>query len=373
MNFYLALFFLITVNFFGCYSNKPKGNFCSQDLIYETNTNTAGENAIKESAKYSINLYLGQDNQAVLASVDTATENLIIDAKDFAGTNTTKDSFVYNSGSSLSLASISRDEVDMVCGVNIRTNMLISASEYSVPNTLGLGFGNKKNNKSFFGQLVKDYNYPDMFSLALCGFKGRSNIILGGYDHKVDVRTIIPIIEKSSFVMPAVKILLADSKRSLGNFPKYDPLTKTGIKTILDSASAFLLLPVDMAERVVNEITTKASDIGIIDAFPSNFFSTQRGSTTKTIRFANEEQIRQFPKFEIEFLSIDGQKKYLELSPEYYFKAMDKEDPLVRTFAIRHTQSEVVLGQPFMENHYMLFDRQKGLVSFGDIDQACKR
>lgn len=373
MSFYLYLFFFITVNFFGCYSNKPKGSFCSQDLNYETNANTAGENAIKESAKYSINLYLGQDNQAVLASVDTATEDLVINAKDFNEVNIIKEPFVYNYGSSLSLATKARDEIDMVCGLNIRTNMLISASEYSVPNTLGLSFGNKKNNKSFFGQLVKDYNYPDMFSLALCGFKGRSNIILGGYDDKINLHTIIPIIEKSSFVMPAVKILLADTKRSLGSFPKYDPLTKSGIKTILDSASSFLLLPVDISNNVVNEIINKASDIGIIDSFPANFFSTQRGSTTKTIRFANEEQIRQFPKFEIEFLSIDDQKKYLELSPEYYFKAMDKQDPLVRTFAIRHTQSEVVLGQPFMENHYMLFDRQNGLISFGDIHQACKR
>ena len=365
----MKIFFLyfMLLSLISCYSQSPKTAFCKHKLIYETDYNTAGEKAFKEGASYKANIFAGENNDLFWVNIDTAAKDLVLGEPQSDSLENTAE-IPYNYGSSLVPIYPQKKNIDLVCGLNLHTDVLVSPKEYSTPNVLGLSYA--KN--SFFDQLVKNYNYEDMFSLALCGFNKGSFIILGGYDSSVPIISSIPIIEKSYFVVPALKLLLSDSKRVIGEFPRYDIDKKSGRKTILDSSSAFLLLPVEIAQEMLKEIISTADNIGIINAFPYNFFNTDRGSGIKLVKFADANQIRQFPTFEIEFLGLNNKKEYLDIKPEYYFKAMDKKDPLMRAFSIRHTQSDIVLGQPFMENYYMVFDRENGIVNFGDIAKVCK-
>ena len=360
------LYIVVMISLISCYTQSPKTTFCKNKLIYETNSNSAGEAAIKEGAAYKINLFTGDNNESVFANIDTAAKDLVLQETDEGLTQNNE--IIYHHGSSLIPVYPQKKEIDFVCGLDLNTDILVSSKEYSIPNVLGLSYANN----SFFDQLVQSYNYENMFSLALCGFKKGSFIILGGYDDSINIISRIHIIEKSSFVVPALKMLLADSKRVIGEFPHYDKNTKNEPKVILDSASTFLLLPVNIAQEMLKEIISTADKIGIINAFPYNFFNTDRGSGIKLVKFDNHNQIRQFPTFKIEFLGLNGKKEYLDIKPEYYFKTMEPKDELLRTFAIRHTQSDIVLGQPFMENYYMVFDRENGIISFGDINKACK-
>jgi hypothetical protein len=188
---------------------------------------------------------------------------------------------------------------------------------------------------------------------------------------KNQLHNIIRLKEKSSYVVPALALRRADTKEVLGYFPDYDPKTFGGTKTILDSGTSFNLLPTDMADKIATELIASARQRGLYNKLPKNFFRTDRGASTQVAKFNNLKQIRQFPSFEITFEGADGNVKALELSPLHYLKEMSTTDPLIRTFAIRESRGPIVLGQPFLENHYVVLDRKNALVAFGDIDHAC--
>ncbi len=179
------------------------------------------------------------------------------------------------------------------------------------------------------------------------------------------------MIDKTSYVVPAKTLRRADNKKLIAEFPQYDAKTHTGTRTIIDSASSFLLLPVNMAQSLSDEVKGTANSLNLIQRFPEGFFRTERSNSTKLVQFANLAQINQFPTLEITFVGSDGSQKNLEIPPDKYFKIMEKELPLLRTFAVRETAQEVVLGQPFLESHYTVFDRKNARIGFANIDLAC--
>lgn len=126
-----------------------------------------------------------------------------------------------------------------------------------------------------------------------------------------------------------------------------------------------------MATNLAHEIYSQADALGLMNQIPSGFFRIERSSSLKPVRFNNITQIRQLPWFEITFVGTDNKTKALELSPLHYLKEIDPADPLVRVFAIRETSGDVVLGQPFLENHYTYFDRAHARIGFAHIDLAC--
>lgn len=366
----------------GCLESGRGTSLCRTELTYTCNPFTQGEQSVHHASVYKAPLMVGSDDNLVEAIVDTASSDLVINNKSYEiGTDSALGAKPYGvtRGAQKSLAINAKDTLDVGCMENIKAQFALTAQEQTQDNYLGLAYTNakqqtgEKNDTSFFNQLRQQEQLDNEFSLALCGARSNSWILLGGIDDKLIpfIGNFIPIIEKTAYVVPAQNIRRADTKAVFGNFPGYDAADKTGIKTIIDSATSFLLLPSDMAQNLANEIYSQADALGFMNQIPSGFFRIERSSSLKPVRFNNITQIRQLPWFEITFVGTDNKTKALELSPLHYLKEIDPADPLVRVFAIRETSGDVVLGQPFLENHYTYFDRAHARIGFAHSDVAC--
>jgi hypothetical protein len=355
---------------------------CATDLEYITNINTYGIDTLTQSSAYMASLFVGADDSYISAKLDTGSSELVVNEDDFvAGVNTQlgKNGYSFNHGNKSTVAINAVDSMQIGCSATIDTRFAITSKNLATGNILGLAFGDTERlaheafNKPFFDQLVKSNGFKDVFSLSLCASRARSHVLFGGIDNKMKNRlnNMIPIIEKSSYVVPALTLRLADTKEVLGHFPVYNPKKHTGKKTILDTGVSFNLFPTEMAERAAEKVIARAKELGLYNKLPHGFFRTERSANSSVTRFRNLAQIRQFPSFEITFEGADGNIKALELSPLHYFKEMSNFDPLVRSFGIRESKGPIVLGQPFLENHYIVIDRKNALIAFGDINYAC--
>lgn len=378
---YLVRLGLMPLLFASCSGQKGISP-CAIDLEYTTNVNTYGIDALTKSSAYMASLFVGADDNYISAKLDTGSSYLVVNEQDFiAGINTQfgKSGYGFNYNNNASVAINVVDSLQVGCSTTIDARFAITSKNTPTGNILGLAFGDSQRlpheafNKPFFDQLVKSNNMKDVFSLSLCASRARSHVLFGGIDDKMKTRlgNKIPIIEKSSYVVPALSLRMADSKEVLGHFPHYNPKKRSGQKTILDSGTSFNLFPPEMAERAALEVTKRAKELGLYNKLPDGFFRTERSASSRVTRFKNLAQIRQFPSFEITFQGADGSIKALELSPLHYFKEMSNIDPLLRSFGIRESKGPIVLGQPFLENHYVVVDRKNALVAFGDIDYAC--
>lgn len=365
-----------------CSGNRVGSNKCATKLTYTTNQFTSGEQAVREAGQYLASFSMGADDFLVTATVDTAAANLVINANDYefgADSAAGRQPFIFRNGSNESYAINAKDSLDVGCLADINTRFALASKYSDAKNILGLAYGDpdhrphEKVSPPFFDQFVKTVGMDDVFSLALCGSRGNSRLILGGVDEDMKgfIGDFIPVIEKTAFVVPAERLKLAHNKRVLASFPHYDPITKTGARTLIDSGSSFLLLPTDMAKTLAEEVKKQANSLDLLQQFPEGFFRTERSTSTKVVHFAHLAQIRQFPSLEIDFRGADGKTKTLEISPLHYFKEMDNKDTLYRTFAVRESHGDVVLGQPFLENHYTFFDRKNATIGFANIGIAC--
>lgn len=382
MDFSRITLILISIFFLTACGNNRGSNKCTTELSYITNPFTSGEEAIRHASEYRANFIMGSDDFNVSGVVDTASADLVVNEANFIfgkQSSTGNVPFIVDSGVDRAIALNTKDEVDIGCLEDFSTRFVLTAKDPGTDNVIGLAFSDpdhhphEKKTVPFLAQLVKKAGIFDAFSLALCGPKGNSRLLLGGVDSFMErlLYNFIPIIEKTAYVVPALSLRFAETKKNVASFPLYDPSQKTGIRTIIDSASSFMLLPSDMALSMARHVQLAADDLMLSSKFPEGFFRTERSNSTKVARFLSPSQIRKFPTFEITFLGFDGKEKALELSPLHYFKEMDNDDPMIRTFAVRETNADVVLGQPFLENHYVFFDRNNARIGFGNIDLAC--
>lgn len=364
-----------------CSGNRGTSQ-CATKLSYVPNPHPSGQEAISNASIYFAELMTGSEDFFVRAKLDTGSSDLVINENNYVIGNETrrgKKPYVFENQEAKSIAVNSVDIFSVGCAVEVMGKFNLTAQAFPTPNILGLAFGDtarlphEAKVEPFFDQLVKKQGFNDVISLALCGQRGGSRVLLGGIDEKMDVGLgkFIPIIEKSSYVVPALTLRRADNKQFIGAFPSYDPETKSGRKTILDSGTSFNLFPIDLAVAMTKEVMAFAKEQNVPNIFPEGFFRTERSTSTKLARFGSLIHLKQFPSFEITFYGSDGKTKALALAPEHYFKEMDLEDPLVRAYGIRETESEVILGQPFLENHYVVFDRHQGRIGFGNINVAC--
>jgi len=301
---------------------------CATDLEYITNINTYGIDTLTQSSAYMASLFVGADDSYISAKLDTGSSELVVNEDDFvAGVNTQlgKNGYSFNHGNKSTVAINAVDSMQIGCSATIDTRFAITSKNLATGNILGLAFGDTERlaheafNKPFFDQLVKSNGFKDVFSLSLCASRARSHVLFGGID--------------------------------------------TGV--------SFNLFPTEMAERAAEKVIARAKELGLYNKLPHGFFRTERSANSSVTRFRNLAQIRQFPSFEITFEGADGNIKALELSPLHYFKEMSNFDPLVRSFGIRESKGPIVLGQPFLENHYIVIDRKNALIAFGDINYAC--
>ncbi|HXW52624.1 MAG TPA: pepsin-like aspartic protease [Myxococcota bacterium] len=355
---------------------------CATPLTYVTNKHTSGEQALKGAALYVGELPVGSSDTAILAIIDTASANLVVNEKSFDfgdDTVTGRRDFIFDNGHAQSVTKNAKDDLDIACVADFPVRFSLTAKERPTPNYLGLAFKDSKRHPheaksvSFFDQLVRREDFDNVFSLALCGVRGNSRVVLGGIDDRMIslVGHFIPMMEKTAYVVPAVSLRRGDTKKVLGEFPLYDTRNQSGTRTIIDSTSAFLMLPSAMATALASEIESVANGIGLLPLLPPGFFRTERFNAVRVAQFHNLAQLRQFPPIEITFIGADGKIKALEISPLRYLKEMDNTDPMQRTFAVREATEDIILGQPFLESHYMFFDRKNGRIGFANIDIAC--
>lgn len=359
-------------------------NPCATPLSYQTNVLASGDDALKYLSIYRAPIIVGENNFKVSAIVDTGSANLIINERDYyysLSTTSGNTPFIYENGIDKTYAINAKDQMDLACTTDLSTSFALTSKNVDTDSYLGLGFKDPKRRRHeglstpFFDQLVKEHDYQNVFSLALCGSSSSSRLVLGGVDPDMVgfIGNYVPIIEKTAYTVPALSIRRSDNKKVVAEFNLYDPNDKTGDRVVIDSSSPFLMLPSTMATAMVNEIQTDVESLGLANRFPEGFFRTERSSSIKTMRFANQTQIKQLPSFEINLMGLDGKAKSLEISPFNYLKEVDTKNPLFRALAIRDAATDTILGQPFLESQYTYFDRTNQLVGFANIDIACAK
>lgn len=380
--FFLKIGLFFTLFWFnGCTKNLVAKNPCATPLTYQTNVLASGDDALKYASVYRAPIFVGKDNFTVSAIVDTVSADLLINENDYQygiESVTGKANYVYQDGLDKGYAVNAKDQMDFACSSDIATKFSLT-KETNSDSYLGLGFSDPKSrphekySTPFVDQMVLENGYKNVFSLALCGPRSTSRLVLGGIDPDMVsfVGNFVPMLEKTAYTIPALSIRRSDNKKIVAEFALYDPNDKSGDRVIIDSSSPFLLLPTHMAQAVVNEVEKDLKELGLVNQLPEDFFRTERASSIKAARFASKAQINQLPSFEINIMGIDGKAKALEISPFHYLKEIDTKDPMFRIFAIRETSSDTIFGQPFLESQYTFFDRKNQLIGFGSIDIAC--
>jgi hypothetical protein len=378
MKYIIGSFFI----FFCACSKPPSLSPCAHELHYITNPLSSGSEALSDASAYMLSFFVGSDDLYISAKLDTGSSLLVINEESFAVSDNTRlgeKAYDFNTSSHTSLAINAIDSLQMGCVEALDTRFALTSKKEVTGNSVGLAFGDfarlphEANNKAFFDQLVNNNNIKDIISFALCATRAPSYVLFGGINPKMlnKINNFIPIIEKTSYVVPALSLRRADNKKIIADFPIYDPKTQKGQKTILDSAAAFILVTPEMASAMAFEISSQAKELGLYDRLPKDFFRTEPASALHLSKFKSLAHLRRFPSFEITFRGDDGEIKALELSPLHYFKEMSSINPLIRAFGIRESKDTLVLGQPFLENHYIVLDRKNALVAFGDINYAC--
>lgn len=377
-----ALTFAIFGLLSSCKGALINKNPCATPLSYQTNVLAAGDDALKYASIYRAPIFVGQDNFKVKAIVDTGSANLVINQRDFdysVSSTVGRAYFKYKNGIDEAMAINAKDQMDLACTTDLSARFSLTEKSVDTDNYLGLGFSDPKRRphedvrSAFLDQLVKDNGFENVFSLALCGSKPSSRMVLGGIDPDMVrfVGNFVPIIEKTAYVVPAINIRRSDNKRVIAQFSLYDASDKSGDRVVIDSSSPFLMLPPQIAEALAYEIEADIKALGLAKKFPEGFFRTERSSSIKVAHFDSTAQIKQLPSFEISLMGLDGKAKALEITAFNYLKEMDTKDPLFRALGIRDAAKDTILGQPFLESQYTYFDRQNQLIGFGNIDIAC--
>jgi hypothetical protein len=151
----------------------------------------------------------------------------------------------------------------------------------------------------------------------------------------------------------------------LGTFPDFPT---TGLRTIVDSGTTLNLIPPDMFNNILNVM------IGVQSGLPQEFFTTQNPGDGTFARNVDDATIARFPTLQVQLRSTTGQTFWLDMTPQTYFKEWTNG---TRIFGFRPTQDLVqfrpliIMGQVFMENHYVSFDRANSRVGFGDNSALC--
>lgn len=338
-------------------------------LFYNTNKNVIGEEVIKGAASYSLEIGLGEMQTPIRAVLDMSLTGLMVREKDFFIDNLSligKNQFSINYLGQNLIGVLAKDFLSLNHSPKMRLGFSVFLGNKNIPNLLGLGYPDLANRPSdilqrpFMDQLQK-YGYPNIFALALCGNSKKNSIHMGGFNPKIGLNHILKL-EENSFSARILSVRMEHDKKELGRF--------INLKARFDVGSAFTILPSDVVKKMILEIQKSAQENGI--DFPLEFYNTFKGASIKTYKFNHLYEMNRFPVFEIGFLGDDGQEKYLLLRPERYFKEMDVQDTFVRALGFRGSNDgDLILGQSFLENYYVLFDRGHGTVAFGKIEDIC--
>lgn len=263
----------------------------------------------------------------------------------------------------------------------------ILTQNVNLPNILGLAYHSiaKPTDEAlqpFFDQLLKARagKLHNIFSMLLCGRLNGSTVIIGNSDKRIQPSSIayVPIVQETYYVVDArfIKVLgwsksgnewqvSTDVAGHVGDFPAFVPDVKGGPVTIVDSGSTMNILPPEIVDNAValmkKVVTTKGLTID------QRFWTAKVTSDYYALPIA-PEVIAQFPTFLVVVRGEGGKLVELALAPETYFKEVE---PGTRTFSFRRSRGLSILGQVFMENHYVEFDRENKRIGFAPNASLC--
>lgn len=268
-------------------------------------------------------------------------------------------------GSGALTAQTYTDVLGLPCGDRTEVTFGVTTKSANVGSILGLAYPNLATSAStpitpWFDAMVNAGILEDLFTMRLCGVdRSGSHLKLGGMDETIstDALKYTAITDESYYV-------IAPARLSVNG-------TETGTtgegKTIVDSGTTLVLLPSDAHRLIHQQLEAAAELAGLKEKIPDGFWD-RISSDISVHADLTEADIKTFPPV---MLSIPGSGEAesidLEMKPQRYFR---KGSGGVY-FGIRaHHGALAILGQVFMENFDVVFDRANKRIGFAPI-QGC--
>lgn len=237
-----------------------------------------------------------------------------------------------------------RDKVAVGSLPPIDYTFAVMTHQAGIQNILGLAYeavaqpeGNPLT--PYFDELVQQAGIANEFSMLLCT-EGRSKITLGASD--VESSQYFDLVEEKWYVISPKRMQVKGGKR-LGRF---------SAPAVVDSGTTDLLVSASMHGKILRALVPVAKKNGV-------------DLSHELIR-TTAEVIAQFPVLQIVAKNTDGEMATLDISPETYFREVAT---VGYTLAISVTNTaNVLLGEVFMENYHVVFDRANKRIGLGSND-----
>lgn len=334
---------------------------------------------------YTVRLHLG--GQKIDFVADTGSSNLIVrgDSElcpDCSGSSaeryrpaagqTAGQTFSVNYGSGSGSVRVFTDSVGLACGDPVDDyNFGVITEDRGLPNVLGLAYRSLAHTgfEPFFDQLVDRHGLANEFSMLLCGSHSGSHVTLGGRDsRRVDDSAYrwAKIVEERYYAVSAQALKLdGGATFSGGQSELAFPASGT---TIVDSGTTLSLLPAEVTTPLVATLKQTASDAGL--EIPDEFWTTTDASNAAYKHSFSEADLAHFPTLQVVLEDSEGQPAVFDMAPETYFKGLYQEAD-ERVFGFRPAGALNILGQVFMENGLIVFDRANQRIGIASNDGLC--
>jgi hypothetical protein len=324
---------------------------------------------------YMAEIELGSPPQTLAAIVDTGSSNLVItgpdctncesvdyDPSQSSSASTSGDPFSITYGSGALNALRYTDTAGLPCGEDTAVEFGLATSAQGVGSILGLAYQALAHPasspiKPWFATMVDKGILENLFSMRLCGTqKSGSHIKFGGFDEGIDPTQVkyTPLIKETYYVISnptfSIKGVAINSA--------------TSSTTIVDSGTTLLLVPADIHTAIQSQLETVATQAGLADKFPTNFWGVNAKDISVRAELSDSD-VASFPAITVTVPSSSGSGDLeLDVTPQTYFR---KTSTGAYYFGIRPGSNLTTLGQVFMENFTVIFDRANTQIGFAPI------
>lgn len=368
-------------------------------------------------SQYLMTLQLGTSQQEVNALLDTGSSDVVLQGDQktcpscFESANGGPPPTFYNPALSttktdtgqavaisyqagVATAQLFKDKVDLGCDkpvpLDIPFLVLTAKQLKGIPEgILGLAYSplNKAKSTTFMEAITnKALGIDNLFGMALCGDLQGSTVIFGSDDNRVDKSKFIwtPIARKVYYSIHALELKVRDwikdpsdatkwiskpgQTDTLGAFLSYNTTTG-GIETIVDSGSTLNYIHIDHVNALINLMKSVNSVLNL--GVNNNAFTSI--AVNKIVLFeASQETKKRFPTLFVTVENLDDPDHPIELDikPETYLRTWDNGKNL---FGFQKFHGLQILGDVFMENYYVSFDRVNSRIGFAPNDTICTK
>ncbi|MEM7352173.1 MAG: pepsin-like aspartic protease [Acidobacteriota bacterium] len=225
-------------------------------------------------------------------------------------------------------------------------NFAVMTHQAGIHNTLGVTYKavaqpQGKPLTPYLDELVQQTGMADEFSMLLC-IEGQSKITFGASD--VEVSNYTDIVEEKWYVVAPSKMQVKGGKR-LGKF---------SARAVVDSGTTELLVPASMNAKILRALQPVAQKNNL--------------DLSHALFETSAEVIAQFPVLQVVIENSEGQKINLDIAPQTYFGKVATVG--YRLLISVMNTGQVILGEVFMQNYHVVFDRANKRIGFGS-NAAC--